>query len=508
MIELGDLLAGIETTARRGNMRLPVRGIVYDSRKVEPGFLFVAIRGTRQDGGRFIRDALNRGVAAVVADVALDPLDEVAAIEVPDSRSALAHLAANFYGHPARELCLIGITGTNGKTTTSLLIESVLREAGHSVGVLGTLAYRWAGTVRKAPMTTPESLDLQALLRKMRSDGVTHVVMEVSSHALSLGRVEGCRFDACVFTNLSQDHLDFHGGMDDYFAAKSLLFSQYLKRQGPGTGVAAINSDDPHGQRLIERLEPGCWSYSIQDRSTRAWVAEAELKPGGIRAAIATPRGSVTVSSPLIGRLNLYNLLAATATTVALGVAPEVVSRGLSAVSSVDGRLERVPLPDDVGFSVVVDYAHTPDAMDKTLECLREMTRNRLIVVFGCGGDRDRGKRPLMGRTAVRWGDLVILTSDNPRSEAPESILEDIEAGVRASGCRRLDADPAAADRKGYMVSVDRRLAIELALACARPGDMVFIGGKGHETYQIVGDRVLPFDDRQAVRECMERGRP
>ncbi len=488
-------------------MEMAVRGIVYDSRKVEPGFLFVAIRGTRQDGSHFIREALGRGAVAVVADIPMSGLGSAAGVEVPDSRRALASLAANFYGHPARELCLIGITGTNGKTTTSLLIESVLRRAGHSVGVLGTLAYRWADTLRKAPMTTPESLDLQALLREMRSDGVTHVVMEVSSHALSLGRVDGCRFDAAVFTNLSQDHLDFHGGMEDYFAAKSLLFTRYMRRDASRMGAAVINADDFHGKRLIELLRGDCWSYSIEDPSATAWVAEAELQPNGIRATIATPRERVSVDSPLIGRLNLYNLLAAGAATLALGFDPQAVSRGLAGVASVDGRLERVVVPDSFGFSVVVDYAHTPDAMDKALECLREMTRNRLIVVFGCGGDRDRGKRPLMGRTAVRWADLVILTSDNPRSEQPESIVADIEAGVRESGSRRLDADPAEAERKGYMVSVDRRQAIALALECARPGDIVFIGGKGHETYQIVGDRVLPFDDRQVVREWMEGGR-
>lgn len=501
--KLGDLLAGIDTTTRRGDMSLTVSGIAYDSRRVEPGFVFVAVRGTKQDGGRFIEDALSRGAIAVVADVPLPALHDAATIQVGDSRKALAHLAANYYENPARELCLIGITGTNGKTTTSLLIERILQCAGHSVGVLGTLAYRWAGKVRKASMTTPESLDLQALFREMRNAGVTHVVMEVSSHALALGRVEGCRFDACVFTNLSQDHLDFHASMEEYFAAKQRLFTDYVRCDESARGVSVVNADDPYGSRLLEKLGGDSWSYSIQDQSAAAWVSEAELKPTGVKASLSTRRGVVNIESQLIGRLNLYNLLAAATTALAVGIEAEAVARGLSEVASVDGRLERVSLPAGIGFSVVVDYAHTPDAMEKALECLREMTTNRLIVVFGCGGDRDRGKRPLMGKMATRWGDLVILTSDNPRSESPEAIVAEIEAGVHETGWQRLDAIPDAAARNGYMVVVDRRRAIELALDCAQPGDIVFIGGKGHETYQIVGTQVLPFDDRLVAREHM-----
>mgnify|MGYP000916653150 CR=1 FL=1 len=502
---LGDLLAGIDTTTQRGDMGLPVSGIAYDSRRVEPGFLFVAIRGTKQDGGQFVKDALSRGAIAVVADVPLPRIHDAAVIEVADSRKALAHLAANYYDHPARELRLVGITGTNGKTTTSLLIESILRSAGHSVGVLGTLAYRWAGTVRKAPMTTPESLDLQCLFTDMRKVGVTHVVMEVSSHALALGRVEGCGFDACVFTNLSQDHLDFHASMEEYFNAKSRLFTEYVRCDERGKGIAVVNADDPYGEHLIKLLKSDCWSYSIQNRDAAVWVSEAELTPEGIKAILSTPKGPLQLQSRLIGRLNLYNLVAAATTALALGLDMDEVARGLAAVTSVDGRLEPVPLPPDAGFSVVVDYAHTPDAMEKALECLREMTHNRLIVVFGCGGDRDRGKRPLMGKMAARWGDLVILTSDNPRGERPEAIVAEIENGVRETGWKRLESNPSPSDRNGYVVEVDRRRAIELALECARRGDIVFIGGKGHETYQIVGTQVVPFDDRIVVRDTMAR---
>lgn len=482
-------------------METVVTGITHDSRRVEPGFLFVAIRGTRQDGGRFVRDALDRGAAAVVADVPQSTLPGVAVIEVEDSRKALAQLGASFYGHPARELCLIGITGTNGKTTTSLLMESILRTSGYSVGVLGTLAYRWAGKVRKAVMTTPESVDLQALFREMRDDGVTHVIMEVSSHALALGRVAECGFDAGVFTNLSQDHLDFHASMEDYFAAKRVLFEQHLKSDGGRKGRAIVNADDPFGRRLIAGLGPDCWSYSVEGRAATSWVAGSELGADGIKAVFSAPGAEVRVASPLIGRLNLYNLLAAASAALAIGLDAAAVSSGLASVSSVDGRLERVSVPDALGYSVVVDYAHTPDAMEKALECLREMTPARLIVVFGCGGDRDRGKRPLMGRAAARWGDLVILTSDNPRSEVPEAIIADIEAGVLDCGWQQLEVEAARARERGYLVSVDRRSAIRLALDCAQAGDIVFIGGKGHETYQIIGGQVLPFDDREVARE-------
>jgi len=497
---LQELLTGLEVLDHVGHLDTRVGGIACDSRKVVEGDLFVAIRGTRQDGGLFIEDAVKRGAVAIVSEAAPPPASGIARVQVPDSRVALAGLAVHFFDHPSDRMRVIGITGTNGKTTTSLLIESILRKAGNTVGVLGTLAYRWKGRVLKAPMTTPESLDLQRLLHEMLQAGVTHVAMEVSSHALALGRVMGCSFAAGVFTNLSQDHLDFHQDMESYYQAKAALFRDHLGT-GHKQGVAVINRDDPYGFRLIEETASEIWSYSALRKDARVWVKSAELTPGGISAELYTPEGPLPVHSPLIGRLNLYNLVCAAATALALGVERHSIVDGLAAVSSVDGRLERVALPPGVGYEVVVDYAHTPDAMVKALTCLREMTRNRLLVVFGCGGDRDRTKRPLMGEAAARLGDVVIVTSDNPRSEVPERIIEEIVNGVRAARIPYVEPSRLPGRKKGYTVVADRKEAIRKALDWAQPGDVIFIGGKGHETYQIVGSEVLPFDDRQVVRD-------
>jgi UDP-N-acetylmuramoyl-L-alanyl-D-glutamate--2,6-diaminopimelate ligase len=507
--KLSTLLDGLEILEARGDLQTSISGVSYDSRRTEEGDLFVAVRGTRQDGSLFIQEAIRRGASAVVAESVPENGVPAAIIRVPDSRKALARLAAGFYGHPSRNFQMIGITGTNGKTTTTLLLESIFKHAGHPVGVLGTLGYRWPDKTRAAPMTTPESLDLQRFFHEMHLDGVTHLVMEVSSHALALGRVEGCVFGAGVFTNLSQDHLDFHSSMEEYFEAKTLLFRDYIGPADCGS-AAVINADDPFGERLIPLAGKNVWSYSVAGRDASVRVKAVNLSASGICAELSTPVGDLMLCSPLLGRLNLYNLVAAATTALAVGIEKETVSEGLKAVSCVDGRLQRVPIPPRCGYEVVVDYAHTPDAMEKSLGCVKEMTGSRLLVVFGCGGDRDRGKRPLMGKIAARVGDVVILTSDNPRSEVPEKIIEDIEAGVRGEGLPfmesggPIDSAAGADPGKGYTREVDRKKAIELALSWARPGDMVFIGGKGHETYQIVGKQVLPFDDREVVRECLE----
>ncbi len=502
---LGTLLDGLEVLDARGNIGTPIGGVAYDSRQVSRGDLFVAVRGTRQDGGAFIRDAVQRGAQAIVAES--EPENGVALpwIRVPDSRRALARLSANFFDHPSRGLNLIGVTGTNGKTTTTLLLEGILAQGGHGVGVLGTLGYRWPGTRRAAPMTTPESLDLQRLLHEMRGAGVTHVVMEVSSHSLALGRVEGCFFKAGVFTNLSRDHLDFHGSMEEYFAAKSLLFTQFLS-SGRERGASVINLDDPYGERLARSVAGEIWTYSVDRPEATVRVRGADLGTRGIRAELITPAGLLKIESPLLGRLNLYNLLSAASAALSVGIPGEAVRSGLAEIHSVDGRLQQVAVPSRLDFQVVVDYAHTPDAMEKSLSCLREMTRGRLVAVFGCGGDRDRGKRPLMGKTAARWADLVVITSDNPRTEVPEEIIREIEPGVREEGMPYLDPDREDLPARGYSVVADRRKGIELALSWARAGDVIFIGGKGHETYQIVGTTVLPFDDRVVVREFLGSG--
>jgi len=495
---LQRVLQNVEVSKTLGRLDVLLSGMAYDSRKVRKGDLFVAVRGVKHDGHQHIAQALRNGAAAVVAEeLSWEPSSETAVL-VPHTRRALPVLSANFYDHPSRRLCLVGVTGTNGKTTTTLLLEGILKEAGFKVGVIGTLAYRWNGRELSAPMTTPESLDLQALLHEMLQDGVTHVLMEVSSHALVLGRVDACTFKAGVFTNLSQDHLDFHETMEAYFAAKAMLFKEILPAGGDGF-VAVINGDDPFGSRLSQFLESGLWTFGVSAGDLTVRAHRVELGGRGIRALFSMPGMEMEVASPLLGRLNLYNLLCAAATSLALGVKPGDIQGGLKKISHVSGRLQQVPVPEDYDGVVVVDYAHTPDALEKTLECLREMTRGRLWVVFGCGGDRDRRKRPLMGQVAARFGDLVVLTSDNPRSEVPELILRDIEAGIKMERMPLLDADDFFTGAKGYMMEVDRRKAIHFVLSRAKPYDVILIAGKGHETYQLVGDQVLPFDDREVV---------
>lgn len=504
MKTLQRLIQEMEVIEIRGDASVEILDLAYDSRKVKEGDLFVAVRGTRQDGSRFVGDAIAKGARAVVTDVPLGREVEVPVVRVADARRSLAAMADVFFDHPSRKLQLIGITGTSGKTTTSLLVEGVLKAAGHSVGVVGTLGYRWGKEKRPAPMTTPESLDLQRLFHAMLRDGVSHVVMEVSSHALALGRVDCCGFTAAVFTNLSQDHLDFHETMEDYFQVKSELFTRCLI--GCGRSVAVVNLDDPYGRRLAEMGGKDAWGYSASAGDGRVRVVEADLSHSGIRAVIEHPQGRMEVRSSLIGRFNLYNVLAATAAGLALGVTEEAVLRGIAGVCTVDGRLERTPVPEDRGFAVVVDYAHKPDAMVKALDCLREMTAGRIIVVFGCGGDRDRAKRPVMGKVAAEKGDVVVVTSDNPRSEDPRAIISEIEPGVEAGGFTAVEAGQLGEhDRGVYAIEPDRRKAIELALSVARPGDLVFVGGKGHETYQIIGDKVLSFDDRLVVGDYFVR---
>lgn len=504
---LSRLIEGLDAVVVQGDPAVKVTGISYDSRKVAEGDLFVAIPGTRRDGALYVAEAVKRGAGAVCVQGAVELPPSVACVRASDAREALAWIGASFYDHPSRDLELIGITGTNGKTTTTLLLESILEKAGFRPGVLGTLGYRWAGKRLPAPMTTPESLDLQRLFHAMRRDGVSHVVMEVSSHALALGRVRGCDFRAGVFTNLSQDHLDYHSTMESYFASKALLFGEYLGRPG-NISAAVINADDPYGGRLMEVARGEVWSYSLEQRNARVWVRQSALTASGFHAELCSPTGDFEIHSPLIGRLNLYNALSAVTTALALQVPKEAIRGGLEAVSLVDGRLQRVPIPGECGFDVVVDYAHTPDAMEKSLSCLREMTRGRLLVVFGCGGDRDRAKRPLMGKVAAEWGDRVILTSDNPRGESPEAILREIEPGVRQVGLRRLASDGTIGAERAYTVEPDRKRAIELALTWARPGDLIFIGGKGHETYQIIGGQTFPFDDRVVVRDFFQAAAP
>jgi len=497
---LREILAGLEGCLIIGDDQVPVPGVAYHSREVVPGGVFAALKGARTDGHRFLDAALKRGAKVIVTEQDLAPPPGVTVVQVPDARYALAHLSAAFYRHPSRELVLVGITGTNGKTTTTYLLEAILGAAGHRVGVVGTVNYRVGERTWPAPVTTPESLDLQMLLREMRREDVSHVFLEVSSHALDLRRVDCAAFAAGVFTNLSQDHLDYHRGMDDYFAAKSRLFLEILANGGPG-GIAVLNLDDPRGEELHRRVSVPALTYGNHPRS-QVRPLTTKFRTHGLEARLITPAGEVEIKSRLVGPFNLANILAAAACALALGLAPEETARGIAALKGVPGRLERFG-PEE-GPAVFVDYAHTPAALASALKALRTLNFSRLITVFGCGGDRDRSKRPLMGQAAARGSQLAVVTSDNPRSEEPLAIIRDIEDGLKALNVPRLTAAQAKKGKPGYLAVPDRREAIRLAVALAQPGDGVLVAGKGHENYQIRGSERLHFDDREEVLEALK----
>jgi len=475
-----------------GTVPPTVHGVTADSRKVERGDCFVAVPGFKQDARRFIPDAVARGAGLVVTEGEALPGLTVGQVLVPATRPALASLAAAYYGHPSRALTLIGITGTNGKTTTSYLVDALLRTAG-ATGILGTIQYVVGDEVRPAGQTTPEALDIEAMLAAMRDRGVTGVAMEVSSHALALSRVDGLAFDVGVFTNLTQDHLDFHGSLEEYGRAKRRLFELLAASPKPHR-TAVVNGDDPWGGRMVAGLDLEVLTFGL-GAANRVRAARFTSSLDGVHMHVETPRGGLDVDSPLIGEHNVMNLLGAVGVGIGLGLEPRAIARALAGVSAVPGRFEQVRAGQP--FLVIVDYAHTPDALDRVLATARKITAGRLGVVFGCGGDRDRTKRPIMGAIAARLADRVWITSDNPRSENPDAIIEEIEKGVR-SVC-------AAPER--YAMVADRRAAIFAALSWATAGDVIVIAGKGHETYQIVGADILPFDDRAVARDFLAERR-
>jgi len=481
---LADLLARLPQAETTADPRLPVAHVTHDSRAVQPGSVFVAVRGLAVDGNQFAEAALRKGAAVVVSEAAAPP--GVPWVRVPDAREALALLSAAALGDPARALQLVGVTGTNGKTTTAYLIDAALRAHGRRVGLLGTVQYRIGDRVAEAVRTTPESSDLQALFKEMVEAGCSHAVLEVSSHSLELKRVHGSAFRVAVFTNLTRDHLDFHGDMNRYFAAKRILFDSLLLPDGH----AILNADDDRSAGIATTTRGRVWTYGI-DRPADIRARDVSLSLDGTRFHVDSPAGSYEMKTPLLGRFNVSNLLAAFGASLALGIPPETAIAGLVSLPGVPGRLERVAAGQD--FTVVVDYAHTDDALKNLLETVRELRPRRIITVFGCGGDRDRTKRPLMGAVASRLSDVVVVTSDNPRSEPPESILEEIQRGM--NGTRGAERH----------VIVDRREAIGRALEMARPGDAVVIAGKGHEGYQVLRDRTVPFDDRQVARDALAR---
>ncbi|OKY74801.1 MAG: UDP-N-acetylmuramoyl-L-alanyl-D-glutamate--2,6-diaminopimelate ligase [Desulfobulbaceae bacterium DB1] len=516
---LGTLCEALGISCPNGADQVMISGITDDSRAAGAGMLFVAVAGMRVDGHRYIGNALENGCAAVLVSQDMREDWTVPMIRVKDTSQALGILAAAFYDYPGSRMTMIGITGTNGKTTSSYLLESVIRASGGTPGVIGTVAVRFQGHETPASLTTPQPVELQKLLWRMREAGVTHVVMEVSSHALAQHRVNGLLFDVALFTNISRDHLDFHGTMENYFCAKEKLFADYLKNGGRGVLVLDSDPQAMSGQAgWIERLtdvlgQSGRKCYTCGIGAGDIAVEQFHFDLQGITAHVAAPAWTLAVKSPLVGEFNLKNIVGVIGCGVALGFAPTAISSGIGRLHGVPGRLERVVADEGDGqagkeeFSVFVDYAHTPDALEKVLQTLRELNPARLIVVFGCGGDRDRGKRALMGNVAGRMADVVVITSDNPRSEAPAGILEEIEKGVRLVGLEKIDAARLlqTVDRKGYDVVEDRAEAIRIAVCGASKGDVVLISGKGHECYQIIGDKKFVFDDRQQAREQLRK---
>jgi UDP-N-acetylmuramoyl-L-alanyl-D-glutamate--2,6-diaminopimelate ligase len=488
-----------------------IRGITYDSRNVSPGDLFVALVGSVSDGHDYLAAAIELGAAALLVENAeraeaarSAARSKTPSIVVPDSRRAMAPIAARFFGDPADELTLIGITGTNGKTSVSYLVESILARAGYATGLIGTVAIRYASETLRAVNTTPESLDLQKVLRAMRTHAVDAVVMEVSSHGLELGRVRGCRFRVGAVTNVTQDHLDFHGDMDSYLGSKLRLFRDHLAPDG----IAVINVDDPAAPQFLAAAND---SNARVIRATRrpdidaeVSVLEAEVSLEGTRARMRLPAGELEMSLPLLGDFNLENLVVACGIAAGLELPISAIAEGVSHCPQVPGRMEVVaPAPDSP--TVIVDYAHTPDAVEKLLDAVRPLTPGRLITVFGCGGDRDRAKRPLMAQAVAKSSHRIVATSDNPRTEDPEQILRDVEAGL--SGRERVSEEELDAREDAYVLAIDRRRAIDLAISIARPEDTVVLAGKGHEDYQIIGRHTLPFDDREEAGRALAEWR-
>jgi UDP-N-acetylmuramoyl-L-alanyl-D-glutamate--2,6-diaminopimelate ligase len=486
---LSELLAGL-LPADDLPQGLAVTAIATDSRLVTEGAVFVAIAGYETDGHRYIADAIGRGACAVVCQDAAY-LSRVPAgvpvFVVSDSRRAAATMAARFYDHPSRKLTIVAVTGTSGKTTTALLIDSIFRAAGHKTGVIGTLGARIGDRNLPGDRTTPDSVELQELLSQMVSEGVTYVSMEVSSHALYLDRTWGMAFDGAVFTNLSQDHLDFHADLDEYFEAKLRLFTEYPELSRPGKElVGATNLDDCYGQRLAERARCRVVKYGVTPEA-QVRAVDLVISPAGVGFTLVAPPARMPVALKLSGAFNIHNALAAAACTLGLGVPIKTVVRGLEGLAAVPGRFERVNTGGE--FAVVVDYAHKPDALEKVIRSVRALNPRRVICLMGCGGDRDRDKRPKMGKIATRDCDFTIITSDNPRTEDPMSIIGNILAGVE-EGCP-------------YAVEPDRRAAIFAGVGMCEAGDIFLICGKGHETYQVFKDRTIHFDDREVAREAL-----
>ena len=503
-MKLSQLIKGLDIINLPADVIGDVSTLCYAADKCEEGSLFVAITGLKHDGHDYIADAVNRGARHIIHEKDIRVPSGVTAIKVTNSRRALGVLAKNYFGNPSAKLCLIGVTGTNGKTTISYLLESILKAAGFKCGVLGTVNYRYNDKTYPAPNTTPESYDLQKILRAMADEGVTHVIAEVSSHAVDLKRVDDCDFDLGVFTNLTRDHLDYHLTMENYFQAKKRFFAEVLpqsKKVHPQKMV--INADDQWGQKILQEVKLPAITYGIESGSAIG-ATNYELSLAGIKAQINLAGESVSIKSPLIGKFNLSNIMAAVGAAAILQVSSSVIKKGIENLFYVPGRLERVDSPS--GFNVFVDYAHTDDALRRVLQNLVELKKKRIITVFGCGGNRDTGKRPLMGEAATFYSDFTIVTSDNPRLEDPLAIIAEIEAGIDRRKIQKIAPDNLKVkdDVHSYTVISERRKAIETAISAARQGDIILIAGKGHEDYQILGTNKIPFDDRVVVEQILK----
>jgi UDP-N-acetylmuramoyl-L-alanyl-D-glutamate--2,6-diaminopimelate ligase len=488
--KLSEVFQGVETALPAGAGNLEIRQVACDSRKVLPGALFFALHGAKADGNTFIQDSIKRGAVAIASEEqspgALPA--GVALIQVREARKAMAITAANFLGHPANALQLVAVTGTNGKTTTTSVVDAIVKASGAKTGLFGTIAYHTPLGDYSAPNTTPESVELQGFFAEIREAGGKYAVLEASSHSLAMDRLWGCHFQAAVFTNLTREHMDFHKTFDDYFAAKRRLFA------GTGAGApeaAVLNTDDEFGRSLTglakKTVTYGLESYA--DITTKKF----QLTFDGLTFTAHTPNGKVNVVSRLVGRINVYNLLAAIGAAQALGLSNEVIENGIRNLESVSGRFQRIELGQP--FLVIVDYAHTDDALEKLIRTARELNpKGRIITLFGCGGEKDRTKRPVMGEVTGRLSDLTILSSDNPRSEDPLKIISDIIVGLQKTAGK-------------YLIEPDREKAIGMAIEEARSGDIVLLAGKGHENYQILADRTFEFDDREMARRALrERG--
>lgn len=484
-MRLKDILAGVPICEISGDEKKEVKGISYTSKKIQKGFLFAALKGERTHGIRHVQEALFKGAKAFLSEEPV-PLNFLETwIETPDAREALAICSANFYSHPSKKMKVVGITGTKGKTTLTYLLEAILKTSRSLPGVIGTVSYRLLDREISSERTTPEAPDLQRMLAEMVENGATHCLIEVSSHALEMKRVTGIEFDVVVFTNLSGEHLDYHQSMENYFQAKKklFLFNQNKKR------MAVINTDDPWGKKLISEIPLGVITYGL-DPSAIIRGDKFKLSEEGVQLSVKFPGGALPLRSPLLGRPNLYNILAAVAVSLTLNIPHSVIKEGIASLKGVPGRFEKIK--NSRGLHIFVDYAHTDDALRNLLETVQEQSANRIILVFGAGGDRDKAKRERMGRVAGALADWTILTSDNPRSEDPQAIISDIEKGIKKTGENKYEIQP------------DRRKAIKRALALGKREDYILVAGKGHEDYQIIGDKVLPFKDAEVIRESLQ----